>query len=186
MKTMLIIVALGIFLIATLSSVHAYEAFHGPNELIYYDKAEAFNGYTLFSPGLFPYIFLIDMEGNVVHSWFVPDKSWDCNPQLLDNGNVFYRVGGRGKAGGYQEVDWNAKPVWKWDGPREDLSVHHDQIRIFNKTINAYTTMGLVSDLLQSPNEISQKKQYFADNHCIFLYKHGGCLVNYYIFNRLQ
>ena len=44
---------------------HSYEAFQGPTELIQYDPAKAFNGYTLFSPFRGKNSYLIDMHGNV-------------------------------------------------------------------------------------------------------------------------
>lgn len=48
MKKTLTVTALSIFLI-TLSSTYAYEVLQGPTELRYWDKAKAYNGYTLFA-----------------------------------------------------------------------------------------------------------------------------------------
>lgn len=53
----------------------AYEAFQGPTELIQYDPARAYTGYTLFSPFRGENSYLIDMYGNVVHYWPYPEGS---------------------------------------------------------------------------------------------------------------
>ena len=58
----------------------AYEAFQGPTELIQYDPARAYNGYTLFSPFRGQNTYLIDMHGNVVHYWPYP-KGWEAPGQ---------------------------------------------------------------------------------------------------------
>jgi hypothetical protein len=62
-------------------SVQAYERLEGPTELLYWDQARAYNGYTLFGVGGTRY--LIDMEGQVVHMWRL-----GTNPRLLENGNL--------------------------------------------------------------------------------------------------
>ena len=69
------------FLILITMSAHAYERLQGPTELLFHDKAKAFEGYTLFGVGGLTY--LLDMEGRVVHTWPV-----GTNPHLLDNGNI--------------------------------------------------------------------------------------------------
>ena len=62
---------------------NAYEAINGPLGRLSYDKAKAYDGYTLFTPHtkVSSWIvdkvpnpgskttYLIDMEGNVVHTW---------------------------------------------------------------------------------------------------------------------
>ena len=47
-------------------SAFAYETLQGPTELRFWDKAKAFNGYTLF--GTRGASYLIDMEGRVLHT----------------------------------------------------------------------------------------------------------------------
>ena len=155
MKKTMITVAVCIYIAVSLNAVNAYETFHGKNEMIYWDKAKSYNGYTLFSPAAFPYHFLIDMEGSVVNIWPVSDKSWDPNPQMMENGNIIYRIGSREQSGGWHEVDWDGKVVWKWENPRSDLITHHDQIRIFNKKINAYTTLGIVQRFLSHEDALA-------------------------------
>jgi hypothetical protein len=66
-KKVLPILLLAVFLGA---SVHAYEAVNGPTGVLAYDKEKAFEGYTLFAPMLgSTTTYLIDNEGNVVHTW---------------------------------------------------------------------------------------------------------------------
>ncbi|MHC4800466.1 MAG: hypothetical protein ACYTF1_27835, partial [Planctomycetota bacterium] len=82
MKETLMVVALGIFLATLSSSAYAYETLQGPTELLYWDQAKAYNGYTLFgAPGG---TYLIDMEGRVVQTW----SKVRTNPRFLDNGNI--------------------------------------------------------------------------------------------------
>ena len=46
------------------AATSAYEAFQGPTELIQYDPARAYEGYTLFTPSLGRNAYLIDMHGS--------------------------------------------------------------------------------------------------------------------------
>jgi hypothetical protein len=82
--------------------------------------AGAFEGYTLFAPLRSENIFLIDMNGDVVHRWkhgFPPLSNY-----LLDNGHVvcgsrnddnpvFF---GGGLAGRVRELDWDGSVVWEY------------------------------------------------------------------------
>jgi hypothetical protein len=126
----------------TMNSVLAYESIYGPTELIHYDKAKAYNGYTLFRPNApnntARYTFLIDMEGNVVNTWPLAEALG--NPYMLPNGNL---LGSANKDVfvGFKELDWNGKVVWEFYEKRENYHPHHDFLRIFNKKLNAFTTI---------------------------------------------
>jgi hypothetical protein len=76
-------------------------------------------------------VFLIDMQGNVVHTW--PNCQ---NPKLMENGNIL---------GGFSEYDWDGNRVWSWSVPasRSNLRTHHDSWRIYNKKLGADTTISL-------------------------------------------
>ena len=79
---------------------NAYEAINGPLGLLSYDKAKAYDGYTLFTPHtkVSSWIvdkvpnpgskttYLIDMEGNVVHTWKHDNAAFYA--ELLPNGNL--------------------------------------------------------------------------------------------------
>jgi len=109
---------------------------HEPTELRYWDESRAYNGYTLFSAGGTTY--LIDMKGNVVHTWPI-----GTHPRLLDNGNLLdMPTTARPRVfHAFQELDWEGNVVWECGEKRENYAPHTDYARIFNKKLNAYTTM---------------------------------------------
>ena len=113
----------------------AYERLQGPTELLLCNKEKAFSGYTLFGVGGRTY--LLDMDGRVVHIWPI-----GTNPHLLDNGNIV-DAGKDDPSGfqGFKEVDWDGKTVWEYTEKREGYAPHHDWVRIFNKKLNAPTTL---------------------------------------------
>jgi hypothetical protein len=117
------------------SAAFAYERLQGPTELLFCDKAKALPGYVLFGVG--SRTFLLDLDGKVVHTWPI-----GTNPHLLDNGNVL-DAGKDDPSGfsGFKEVDWDGKQVWEYTEKREGYAPHHDWVRIFNKKLNAPTTL---------------------------------------------
>jgi len=120
--------------------------FYEPTELRYWDKKKAYNGYTLFGA------YLIDMEGNVAHTWPV-----GSSPCLLDNGNLIVRGAdalGR-HMGRFYELDWDGNTVWEYSETREDYDPHHDYMRIFNKTLDAYTTMYIANKSISRDEAIA-------------------------------
>lgn len=117
------------------NSAWAYERLQGPTELLFYDKDKAFDGYTLFGVGGRTY--LLDMEGRVVHTWPI-----GTNPHLLDNGSIL-DASKDDPSGfqGFKEVSWDGETIWEYTERREDYAPHHDWVRIFNKKLNAPTTL---------------------------------------------
>lgn len=118
-----------------------------PTGTTLYDPEKAYNGYTLFTPigsggeaGTEPYekpapMYLIDMNGNVVHEWKLPFKSH--HGVLLPNGNLLVncrdekQIGGRpgrkpyvmgGAQGWLYELDWDGNIVFQHFDP----NMHHD------------------------------------------------------------
>ena len=132
MKKILKTIALSLFFTIPAGSVYAYETLQGPTEVVFYNKAKAFNGYTLLTPFQSEKTFLIDMEGEVVHTW-----SLGNNPRLLENGNLM----DRGDGGSFVEMDWDGKIAWDYRDPRPNYNAHHDFVRTFNKKLNKFTTM---------------------------------------------
>lgn len=125
---------LAILVLSTLAAA-AYERLQGPTELLYWDKLKAYAGYTLFGVG--SRTFLLDMEGQVVHTWKI-----GTNPQLLDNGNILDAT--REDPSGFQglrEVDWDGNTVWQHVEKRDDYAPHHDWVRIHNQALDAPTTL---------------------------------------------
>jgi hypothetical protein len=130
-------------------SALGYERLQGPTELLFCDKAKAFPGYTLFGVG--NRTFLLDMDGRVVHTWPV-----GTNPHLLDNGNIV-DASKDDPSGfqGFKEVDWDGKTVWEYTEKREDYAPHHDWVRIFNKQLNAPTTLYIANKTISHDQAIA-------------------------------
>ena len=130
-------------------STVAAERLQGPTELLFWDQAKADNGYTLFGAAGTSY--LIDMQGKVVHTWPV-----GTNPRLLDNGNLL--DASRDDPSGFQgfeERDWDGKLVWEYAEQRADYAPHHDWVRIFNKQLNAPTTLYIANKAISNQQAIA-------------------------------
>ena len=157
MKKAFIALALGVFLVMTVGSVYAYEAFQGPTELIQYNPTKAYNGYTLFSPFLYGNstgvwtTYLINMEGNVVESWDF-DTSPGLYGYLTQDGTIVrgaelpeataadtYGVLGGPTIGGLQEWGWDGNLLVDIAHYSEDSTSHHDFRKIWNNALQAYT-----------------------------------------------
>ena len=116
----------------------AYEAFHGPTELIHHDPARAYEGYTMFTPMRGRHTYLIDMNGEVINAWPIPPSWRDPeireNARLLEDGTLARSLtAGNGSAPGtYQLVDWDGEIIWEHEHDREDLSGHHEFRFIWN------------------------------------------------------
>jgi len=96
-----------------------------------YKPDKCSNGYTLvpYENGM---ILIIDMKGNVVHSWEIGTE----RARLLANGNVVVMKGSR-----IVEYDWDGKVVWEYEvpgGPYRGTDypspgfIHHDLQRLSN------------------------------------------------------
>src|SRR5215471_17203101 len=106
-----------------------------------HDPDRTFAGFTLFSPlpSNNKTVYLIDMQGNVVHTWQMP-----CPPgqsgYLTDRGTLFYNgqipndshVGRAPYMGGAAlEMDWNGRILWEVNHPHHN----HDGIRLRNGNV---------------------------------------------------
>ncbi|MBT7059158.1 MAG: DUF1566 domain-containing protein [Lentisphaerae bacterium] len=113
-----------------------YTALQEATEVRYWDEEHAYNGYTLFGARSTSY--LIDMDGNVVHTWPI-----GTNPRLLDyNGNILDAASDDPSGfSGFRELDWDGNVVWEHLETREGYSPHHDFVRIYNAKLGAYTTL---------------------------------------------
>jgi hypothetical protein len=139
----------GLLLGALAGAVLAYERLQGPTELIFCDKTKAFNGYTLFGAG--NRSFLLDLDGRVVHTWPV-----GTSPHLLENGNVLDAAKDDPSGfGGFKEVDWDGKTIWEYTEKRENYRPHHDWVRIFNKKLNAPTTLYIANKSISNEQAIA-------------------------------
>ncbi|GIX47529.1 MAG: hypothetical protein KatS3mg131_1740 [Candidatus Tectimicrobiota bacterium] len=107
-----------------------------------YDPDLAFTGYTLFTPMFGDgTVYLIDMQGEVVHTWQLPYRP-GLYGYLLDNGHLLY--GGkvmqdlerfeawrRFKGGVVMEVDWHGRVLWQVQHPDH----HHDARKLRNGNV---------------------------------------------------
>ncbi len=120
-----------------------------PTELRYWNRERAYNGYTLFGAGGTTY--LIDMEGYVVNTW--PTGS---RPRFLENGNLMDSTTDDPRLfRGFQELDWEGNRLWEYHETRENYEPHHDYVRLFNKKLNAYTTMYIANRLVPHDEAIA-------------------------------
>ncbi len=129
----------------------AYEAFQGPTELIQYDPARAYEGYTLFTPALGRNTYLIDMSGQVINMWPLPESWRDPtireHARLLEDGTLL-RSGSSGNGSipdTYQIVDWDGEVIWEYENTREGYSSHHDFRMIWNPKLEERTLMYIAS-----------------------------------------
>ncbi len=157
MKMKKAITAIGILMLLTaVVPALAGDTFLTKTETNYWDKAKAFNGYTLFTSiaAAGPEIgatYLIDMEGNVVHQWLMPANHQasaygylmpngnllrGISPSLINNGTM-PAMGGIGMPNAgtkYQEVDWNGNVLWEARHPQ-----HRDVTRAEFQQITGLT-----------------------------------------------
>ena len=138
-----------LLLILIANSAFAYERLQGPTELLFCDTNQAQPGYTLFGVGNRTY--LLDLQGRVVHTWPV-----GTNPHLLENGNVL-DASKDDPSGfqGFKEVDWDGKTVWEYTEKRADYAPHHDWVCIFNKKLNAPTTLYIANKNISTAQAIA-------------------------------
>lgn len=106
----------------------------------YWNPTKTYNGYTLFAPLSGKDVWLIDMQGRIVHHWEMPSMP-GTYAKLLPNGNLIYACKTnpeeRKKAGApmlsgfgglIREVDWDNNLIWEY----EDHFMHHDFCRMKN------------------------------------------------------
>jgi hypothetical protein len=106
-----------------------------------HDPDRAFAGFTLFSPlpSTNKTVYLIDMQGNVVHTWTMPYPPGQSG-YLTDRGTLFYNGQipnethvGRApyKGGAALEMTWNGRVLWEIKHPDHN----HDGIRLRNGNV---------------------------------------------------
>ena len=128
-----------LLVLAVAASAQAYEALTGPTGVLKYDKSKAFDGYTLFDPGMGTTTYLVDMEGNVVHTWKHKFKA-GAHSQLLPNGHLLRAhhldkpatIGFGGEGGLLEELDWDGKVVWSYKNFSDTSLQHHSFKRLAN------------------------------------------------------
>jgi hypothetical protein len=94
--------------------------------------AQAFEGYTLFSPNMSRYSYLIDMNNQVVHTW-AHTKTGGYSCYLLEDGSLLRsaesnnsQLNGGGATGIVQKIAWNGAILWEYTYSSSTYRSHHD------------------------------------------------------------
>jgi hypothetical protein len=100
-------------------------------------------GYVMFSPIISGITYIIDNEGQVVHTW-TSEYGTGHGAYLLDNGNLIRqgRVADNGlfqggQGGQIQEFTWDGELVWDYRLANDDYLLHHDAAILPNGNILA-------------------------------------------------
>jgi len=103
----------------------------------------AFQGYTLISPDQATAVYMVDMQGRVVHSWETGRRP-GAYGYLLENGNMLrsgdvpeQTFGGfvAGGGGRIQEYAWNGDLVWDFTYWTPNRIPHHDFLKLPNGNV---------------------------------------------------
>ena len=87
-----------------------------------YERGAAFDGYNLYTNDA-DRALLLDMQGQVVHSWRFKGFPWCEYAHMMDNGDLL----GVCVNNALVKVDWHSKYVWKWRaGVTHDVAVLED------------------------------------------------------------
>ncbi len=120
----------------------AEEPESGSSRGVIRQTAKVSPGYTLISPFASTTTFLINAEGEVLHTW---ESKYEPGlfPYLLPNGNLLrgiqldlpvrHRAGG--SAGGLQEFTWDGELVWEFHFASDEFFYHHDTAPMTNGNI---------------------------------------------------
>ena len=100
--------------------------------LLAFEEGEASLGYTFFSPMSSATSYIVDINGDVVHSWeheLIPGNS----SYLLENGDILRTgnpetgtIGGGGEGGVVTQQHWNGEEVWSFEYNDDQHRLHHD------------------------------------------------------------
>lgn len=119
------------------AQAYAVEVMKAPTGVLQWDKEAAYTGYTLISPNMTNMVYLVDMDGAVVHTWTTAGRP-GMYAELLPNGNLLraYRldsvVAFGGGAGVVQELDWDGNVVWEKEIYSPTEVTHHAYDRMPN------------------------------------------------------
>ncbi len=107
------------------------------------NDAGAFQGYTLVAPLNSTRTYLIDMEGQVVHTW-VSEYTAGQEAYLLENGHLLRAAtlsdserhfATAGQGGRVQEFDWDGNLLWDFKFHDDTRVAHHDIRRLPNGNV---------------------------------------------------
>ncbi|MBN1457590.1 MAG: aryl-sulfate sulfotransferase [Sedimentisphaerales bacterium] len=124
-----------IFVILTLITLNPALAQDEKTGLIRNEKG-TFDGFTLFTPLSSTSTYLIDIKGNVVHTW-QSDHTPGQSVYLLEDGHLLRAANlgrimgggtfyGGGVGGGVQKFNWDGDVVWEFFYSDDQHCLHHD------------------------------------------------------------
>jgi hypothetical protein len=97
------------------------------------NDSRAWQGYTLIAPKHYTSTYLINNQGQVVHSWTEGNYEPGQSAYLLENGHLIRAAmtkgplnSGGGEGGRIEEYDWDGKLVWQLDYSTDQYMQHHD------------------------------------------------------------
>jgi hypothetical protein len=106
------------------------------------NDAGAWPGYTLVSPKHYTSTYLINNDGEVVHTWTGSKYEPGQSSYLLENGNLIRAAmtkgplsTGGGEGGRIEEYDWDGNLVWELDFSTDRYMQHHDFVPLSNGNI---------------------------------------------------
>ena len=101
----------------------------------------SFNGYTLSAPHRSTTAYLINNNGEVVHTW-ESDYSPRLSAYLLENGNLLRTASsnnptfkGGGAGGRVQKIDWDGAVLWDFEYSSNQYCLHHDVAMLPNGNV---------------------------------------------------
>ena len=101
----------------------------GSTGTTFINREKAFHGVTLYTTFGAERTNLIDLEGNVVHTWSPPAPLKPYYGFMRDNGNLSLRCQSGeetwqfgGASATIVELDWESNVIWRYDNP----VIHHD------------------------------------------------------------
>jgi len=97
---------------------------------LFINEADAYDGYTMFSPKSYPATYLLNNEGEMVHAWEYDNGG---APTALTEDGLYYQAFSYdtthpifGKSlGGVESLDWDGNVLWHYEYWGEDYSRHH-------------------------------------------------------------
>jgi hypothetical protein len=93
--------------------------------VVVHQPDEAYRGYNIYCSRVSPEVYLMDMDGNIVHRWSYPQKGdvagrdhgiWDY-AIMVDKGDILIIR----KFVELMRLDWDSRPIWE-----KKIAVHHD------------------------------------------------------------
>ena len=106
----------------------------------FFNFEESCNGFTLFSPQLSRYTYLINNEGKTVHYW-KSNHIQGIGAYLLENGCLLRTSSGKGAVffhaitNGIELFDWDGNRLWYFQYGDEKHNLHHDIVPLPNGNV---------------------------------------------------